>query len=147
MRPAMEQATGFSRSDLETSLRFLARVPAFLRHPFSDGEARALVRGRVAVREAAFLDVVRRAVYEQADSHPAFDPLDEGAICDAFLESIAGLSPAGRVTALRSRAEGLPRVERRPPLTTDTGKILHVHQQGGLTVSDADSGAGGSGRL
>jgi hypothetical protein len=64
--------------------------------------------------------------------HPALGRLDEVAIRDAFLESIAGLSPAGRVTALRWRAEGLPRVERRSPLTTVTGKILHVHQ-GGLT--------------
>ena len=62
--------------------------------------------------------------------HPALGRLDEVAIRDAFLESIAGLSPAGRVTALRWRAEGLPRVERRPPLTTVTGKILHVHQRG-----------------
>ena len=62
--------------------------------------------------------------------HPALGRLDEGAIRDAFLESIADLSPAGRVTALRWRAEGLPRVERRPPLTTATGKILHVHQRG-----------------
>jgi hypothetical protein len=62
--------------------------------------------------------------------HPALGRLDEGAIRDAFLESIADLSPAGRVTALRWRADGLPRVERRPPLTTATGKILHIHQRG-----------------
>jgi hypothetical protein len=62
--------------------------------------------------------------------HPALGRLDEMAIRDAFLEGIAGLSSTGRVTALRWRAEGLPRVERRPPLTTPTGKILHVHQRG-----------------
>ena len=62
--------------------------------------------------------------------HPALGRLDEAAIRDAFLEAIAGLSSSGRVTALRWRADGLPRVERRPPLTTVTGKILHVHQRG-----------------
>jgi hypothetical protein len=63
-------------------------------------------------------------------AHPALGRLDEVAIRDAFLDSIAGLSSAGRVTALRWRAEGLPRIGRRPPLTTATGKILHVHQRG-----------------
>ncbi|HEX2501478.1 MAG TPA: hypothetical protein VHO73_08450 [Methylomirabilota bacterium] len=62
--------------------------------------------------------------------HPALGRLDEVAIRDAFLDSIAGLSSTGRVTALRWRAEGLPRIERRPPLATATGKILHVHQRG-----------------
>jgi len=61
--------------------------------------------------------------------HPAVGRLDEAAIRDAFLQAIAALSPSGRVTALRWRADGLPRVERRPPLTTVTGKILHVHQR------------------
>jgi hypothetical protein len=61
--------------------------------------------------------------------HPTLGRLDDAAIRDVFLESIASLSPAGRVTALRWRAEGLPRVDRRPPLTTATGKILHVHQR------------------
>jgi hypothetical protein len=68
MRAGGGRATGLSPSDLYTSLRFLARVPAFLRRPFSNAEARALVRERVAGREAAFLDLVRRAVYERADS-------------------------------------------------------------------------------
>jgi hypothetical protein len=62
--------------------------------------------------------------------HPALGQLDERAVRDAFLGSIAGLSSAGRVAALRWRAEGLPRVERRLPLATATGKILHVHQCG-----------------
>ena len=62
--------------------------------------------------------------------HPALGRLDEAAVREAFLEAIAGLSPSGRVTALRWRADGLPGVERRPPLTTATGKILHVHQRG-----------------
>jgi hypothetical protein len=62
--------------------------------------------------------------------HPALGQLDERAVRDAFLGSIASLSSAGRVAALRWRAEGLPRVERRLPLATATGKILHVHQCG-----------------
>jgi hypothetical protein len=62
--------------------------------------------------------------------HPALGRLDDGAVRNRFLESIAALSPAGRVASLRWRAEGLPRIERRPPLATGTGKILHVHQRG-----------------
>ena len=69
--------------------------------------------------------------------HPGLDRLDT-AIRDAFLESIAGLSPAGQVTALRWRADSLPRVERRAPLTTAIGKILHVHQRAG-TRSGAEA--------
>ena len=68
MRAGMVRATGLTLSDLYPSLRFLAQVPAFLRRPFSDAEARALVRERVAGREAIFLDLARRAVYERPDS-------------------------------------------------------------------------------
>jgi hypothetical protein len=68
MRAGTGRATGLPLSDLYTSLRFLAQVPAFLRRPFSDAEARALVRERVAGREATFLDLLRRAVYQRPDS-------------------------------------------------------------------------------
>jgi hypothetical protein len=68
MRAPRGPATRLSLSDLSTGLRFLAQVPAFLRRPFSDAEARAFVRERVAHRDAAFLDLVRKAVYERAES-------------------------------------------------------------------------------
>jgi hypothetical protein len=68
MREGIARATGLSLSEISTTLRFLGRVPAFLRRPFSDAEARALVRDRLSGREAAFLALVRRAVYERGDS-------------------------------------------------------------------------------
>jgi len=37
--------TRLPRSEITPSLRFLSRVPAFLRHPFSDAEARASSTG------------------------------------------------------------------------------------------------------
>jgi hypothetical protein len=79
-RPGIERATGLSPSDLCASLRFLARVPAFLRRPFSDAEARAFVRERLAGREAAFLDLVQRAVYARVDS--PYRRLLRGAGCE-----------------------------------------------------------------
>ena len=68
MREGIARATGLSLSEISTTLRFLGQVPAFLRRPFSDAEARALVRDRLSGREAAFLALVRRAVYERSDS-------------------------------------------------------------------------------
>jgi hypothetical protein len=62
--------------------------------------------------------------------HPALGPVDETIVRDAFLEAVAALSATGRLVALRWRGEGLPRVERRLPMATTTGKILHVHQRG-----------------
>ncbi len=53
--------------DLVVTARFLARLPAFLRKPVSITEARAIVRQRLAQREADFLALLRRAVY----AHPA----------------------------------------------------------------------------
>ena len=53
--------------------------------------------------------------------HPALGRLDEATVRDAFLDAVSGLSASGRLTALRWRGEGLPRIERRPPLTTATG--------------------------
>ena len=53
------RALGLLPSEIFTSLRFLSRVPAFLRRPFTDAEARAFVRERRSSREAAFLELVR----------------------------------------------------------------------------------------
>ena len=59
MRSGIGWAPGLSLSEISTTLRFLGRVPAFLRRPFSDADARALVRDRLSDRAA----VVRRTVY------------------------------------------------------------------------------------
>ncbi len=43
---------------------FLRRLPGFLRHPLTQEEARHILRGRLAHREADFLALLRRAVYD-----------------------------------------------------------------------------------
>jgi hypothetical protein len=59
--------------------------------------------------------------------HPALGPLDAGLVADAFLEAIGHGAGAERVMGLAWRDAGFLRVERRPPLATESGKILHVH--------------------
>jgi hypothetical protein len=60
--------------------------------------------------------------------HPKLGPLDARAVAEAFLARIGPGRGAKRVMALQWRAAGLPRVERRAPLATGSGKILHLHQ-------------------
>jgi hypothetical protein len=45
----------------------------------------------------------------------------------AFLDSVSADSEAARVMGLLWREARFLRVERRPPLTTASGKILHLH--------------------
>jgi len=61
--------------------------------------------------------------------HPAVGPLGPGLVADAFLEALGDGSGAERVMGLLWRGADLLRVERRPPLATGSGKILHLHQQ------------------
>lgn len=61
--------------------------------------------------------------------HPMVGTLDDGAVLDAFLEALGRGEDARRVMALSWRQAGLLRVERKPPLTTETGKILHLHRR------------------
>ena len=60
--------------------------------------------------------------------HPEVGPLDPQVVADAFLRAIGGGSGAERVMELEWRQAGLLCVERRPPLATPAGKILHVYQ-------------------
>jgi hypothetical protein len=60
--------------------------------------------------------------------HPALGPLDDAEVRGVFLEAVAGVSPAARVASLAWRAAGVVVVERRPPLPTLGGKVLHVHR-------------------
>ncbi len=60
--------------------------------------------------------------------HPRVGPLDPGAVAEAFLTAISRGSGVERVMGLAWRSAGLLQVERRPPLTTSSGKILHLHQ-------------------
>ncbi len=59
--------------------------------------------------------------------HPAIGPVDPAAVADAFLTGIGGGTEGERLMELHWRRPGLLRVERRAPLTTDSGKILHLH--------------------
>lgn len=60
--------------------------------------------------------------------HPSVGPLDPDKVADTFLKLLGGGSGAKRVMELQWRLAGLLQVERRPPLATASGKILHLHQ-------------------
>jgi hypothetical protein len=48
--------------------RFLRQLPSFLHHPVTLEEARATLRRRLENREADFLTLVKRAIYEHPPS-------------------------------------------------------------------------------
>ena len=50
-------------ADIAAGVRFLGRLPSFLRHPIGSAEARAIVRRRLERREADFLAVAERLIY------------------------------------------------------------------------------------
>ncbi len=72
---------------------------------------------------------------EDADGHPvlsllvnpALGPLDEGAVLRAFLDALAAESATHRVMERMLQQSGSLRVERRPPVSSQAGKILHLH--------------------
>ena len=59
--------------------------------------------------------------------HPRVGPLDTNAIADAFLRTIGSTSSIEQVMEFLWRDAGFLRVERRAPLTTHSGKVLHLH--------------------
>jgi hypothetical protein len=59
--------------------------------------------------------------------HPGVGPLDPEAVAGAFVEALGRGSGAERVMGLAWREAALVRVERRPPLATASGKLLHLH--------------------
>jgi hypothetical protein len=54
--------------ELRAGVRFLAQLPAFLRHPLTPAVAEAILRRRLANREGDFLSLVRRRVYQHPGS-------------------------------------------------------------------------------
>lgn len=60
--------------------------------------------------------------------HPAVGPIDERRVADAFLTAIGGGSGVERVMEMQWRQSGWLRVERRFPLETSSGKILHFER-------------------
>jgi hypothetical protein len=60
---------------------------------------------------------------------PAVGPVSEDDVIQAFLIAIAPNSGAERVMSMAWARAGVLRVERRPPITEASGKILHLHMQ------------------
>jgi hypothetical protein len=60
--------------------------------------------------------------------HPAVGVIDAGAVSRAFLRGLGAGEEAKHVMALYWQEAGLLRIERRPPVTTPTGKVLHLHR-------------------
>ena len=65
--------------------------------------------------------------------HPALGPIEEAALVETFLDAIGGGSGGERMMALQWRGGGVLGVERRAPLLTASGKILHLHREAGVT--------------
>ena len=59
--------------------------------------------------------------------HPRLGSLDPGQVTDVFLAAIGQSARGGRVMALAWREGQVLCVERRAPLVTASGKILHLH--------------------
>jgi hypothetical protein len=60
--------------------------------------------------------------------HPSVGPLDPGLVADTFLGAIGRGSGVERIMELAWREADVLRVERRAPMSTATGKILHLHR-------------------
>jgi hypothetical protein len=61
--------------------------------------------------------------------HPAVGPHDPAVIAEAFLTRIGAGPGAARVMGLVWQDAELLRIERRPPIMTESGKILHLHAE------------------
>jgi hypothetical protein len=61
--------------------------------------------------------------------HPRVGTLRPDVVADTFLGAIGAENGAERVMALHWQRAGVLRVERVRPLTTDSGKILHLHRR------------------
>jgi hypothetical protein len=60
-------------------------------------------------------------------AHPGLGALDEGRVRKVFFANIGLGSGAEKVMELTWKQAGLFRIERRPPVSTGSGKILHLH--------------------
>jgi hypothetical protein len=59
--------------------------------------------------------------------HPDLGALDDEAVVETFLEAIGPGSGSGRVMSSLWRSRRVLRVERRAPVKTGSGKVLHLH--------------------
>lgn len=60
---------------------------------------------------------------------PAVGPVDAPAIATTFLSAIGNGTGVERVMGLLWQEAGVLHVERRPPMLTRAGKVLHLHQE------------------
>jgi hypothetical protein len=58
---------------------------------------------------------------------PELGPVDDAAVVATFLSAISAVARAERVMGLAWRDANIVSVERRPPFSTPSGKILHLH--------------------
>jgi hypothetical protein len=70
--------------------------------------------------------------------HPAVGSLDSDAVVRAFLDAIGAGSGAARMMARVWGDADVVTLERRPPVATATGKILHLHARGGTALPGPD---------
>jgi hypothetical protein len=66
-----------------------------------------------------------------AGAHPRVGPLDEEDVARVFFDAVGAGAGAERVMGLAWREAGVLWLERREPLMTGSGKILHLHAAGG----------------
>ena len=59
--------------------------------------------------------------------NPSLGALDDLAILKVFLDALAAASPSHRLMERMLHQSRSLRVERRPPLSTQAGKVLHLH--------------------
>jgi hypothetical protein len=70
---------------------------------------------------------------------PAVGPPVPAAVADAFLAAIGSDSPTARQMEIHWRQAGLLRVERRAPIATATGKILHLFRESAVKTAARSS--------
>jgi hypothetical protein len=66
--PVQMLDSGDFLQDVIVGARFLRNLPSFLRHPITLEEAKTSLRRRLENREADFLSLVKRAIYENPES-------------------------------------------------------------------------------
>jgi hypothetical protein len=122
-----------SREDLASGLRLLWSLPPFLRQPIKPDEARAVLRLRLARREADFLELVHRTVFQNESS--SYRELLKWAGCEwGDLERLVRQDGVKAPCAC-CRSRGVSHADefksQRPAVrgsTTVAGKMLHLHQ-------------------
>ncbi len=64
-------------------------------------------------------------------AHPGLGPLDEGRLREAFFAGAGRGSGVEQVMSMTWKEAGILTIERRPPVSTASGKILHLHVKRG----------------